>query len=134
MKNIIINVLEKLENSNYFDPAEYLYDAIKGIRHHLNDDDIELYLHDFLWGLNSPTISDFDGVVKESIDIIKNMQSFINKNKELPSNTREVEILINGSICKCMYYDEKSVIFPNGFFGTYYKMVIDNVIYWRNCV
>jgi hypothetical protein len=133
MKKIIINILEKLENANYLDPAEHLYDAVKSIKRYLDDDNLEIYLHDFLWGLESSTIGDFDGVVKECIEIIKNMQTFINKNKELPVETQEVEILVNGNICKCMYYNEKSNIFPNGFFGTYYKMMIDDVTHWRNC-
>ena len=61
------------------------------------------------------------------------MHSFIDVNKELPKKSQEVEIIVNGNICKCMYYHEKSDIFPNGFFGTYYKMVIDNVTHWKNC-
>ena len=89
MKNTIVTVLEKLENSNYFDPAEHLYDAIKGIKRHLNDDNIDLYVNDFLWGIESSTIGDFDGVVKECIALIKSMQALTNTKKTQEPGTIE---------------------------------------------
>lgn len=60
------------------------------------------------------------------------MDSFIDVNKDLPEKTQQVEILVNGNVCKCMFYNEKSNSFPNGFFGTFYKMFIADVTHWRN--
>jgi hypothetical protein len=69
--------------------------------------------------------------LKQEID---KMDSFIDINKELPKHTQEVEVIIKGNICKCMYYHEIIIgIFPNGWFGTYYRMLIENVTHWRNC-
>jgi hypothetical protein len=74
MKELIIEILKKLENSNYIDPAEHLYDAIKEIKRHLDDENLDYYIHDFLWGLESPTIGDFDGIVKECSNLIHNFR------------------------------------------------------------
>lgn len=76
IRNTIEEVLSLLENSDYIDPAEHLYDAIKVMKRHLreeNDDDIILYVGDFLWGLSSPTIIDTDGKVEKCIEKIKDL-------------------------------------------------------------
>ena len=70
MKELIVEILKKLEHSDYIDPAEHLYDAIKIIKRHLDDDNLEYYIHDFLWGLESSTVIDVDGVVKECSNLI----------------------------------------------------------------
>jgi len=63
----IEEVLSILNTSNYVDPAEHLYDGIKLMRRPLT----EARLHDFLWALESSTIIDIDGKVKECADIIR---------------------------------------------------------------
>jgi len=72
-KEIIQKVVRILESSNYFDPAEHLYDGLKVIRRNPNN------LHDFLWALESPTVFDFDGKVKQCADIIRPL---LNPNKD----------------------------------------------------
>jgi len=64
-KEIIQKVVRILESSNYFDPAEHLYDGLKVIRRNPNN------IHDFLWALESPTVIDFDGKVKQCADMIR---------------------------------------------------------------
>ena len=71
LKKCICEVLEKLDTSNYIDPAEHAYDAIKGIKRHLDDDNLEYYIHDFLWGLENSTVLDVDGDVKECCNLIR---------------------------------------------------------------
>lgn len=56
---------------------------------------------------------------------------FIDVKEQLPDKTQEVQVLINGKICECVYYSDNSDLFPYGFFGTYYRMVINNVTHWR---
>jgi hypothetical protein len=70
MRELIIEILEKLEHSDYIDPAEHLYDAIKVIKRHLDDDNLDYYINDFLWGLENDTVLDVDGVVKECSNLI----------------------------------------------------------------
>ena len=70
MRELIIEILKKLEHSDYIDPSEHLYDAIKGIKRHLDDDNLDYYIHDFLWGLENDTVLDVDGVVKECSNLI----------------------------------------------------------------
>ena len=72
MKELIIQILKKLENSDYVDLAEHLYDAIKVMKRHLDDDNLEYYIHDFLWVLESDTVLDVDGVVKECSELLHN--------------------------------------------------------------
>ena len=72
-KEIIQKVVRILESSNYFDPAEHLYDGLKVIRRNPNN------IHDFLWALESPTVIDFDGKVKQCADMIRPL---LKQNKE----------------------------------------------------
>jgi hypothetical protein len=72
MRELIFEILKKLEHSDYIDPAEHLYDAIKVIKRHLDDDNLDYYVNDFLWGLECPTVIDMDGVVKECSNLIHN--------------------------------------------------------------
>jgi hypothetical protein len=73
-KDVVIEVLKRLEKSNYVDPAEHLYDAIKNIKKHLDDENIEHHIRDFLWGLESMTVLDVDGVVKECSNLMRNFR------------------------------------------------------------
>jgi len=67
IKDIIKEVLEVLETSDYIDPAEHLYDGIKLIKREITSST----LHDFLWALESPTVIDVDGKVQQCIEIVK---------------------------------------------------------------
>ena len=60
-------VLSILRMSDYVDPAEHLYDGIKLMRRPVT----EGTLHDILWALESSTVIDIDGKVKECIDIVR---------------------------------------------------------------
>ena len=44
-KEIILGILKKLEESDYIDPAEHLYDGIKSIKRHLDDSDLDKYIY-----------------------------------------------------------------------------------------
>jgi hypothetical protein len=63
----IERVLEILNTSDYVDPAEHLYDGMKLMIRPIT----EGTLHDFLWALESSTIIDIDGKVKECADIVR---------------------------------------------------------------
>jgi hypothetical protein len=72
LKNLVTEMLRRLDVSNYVDSAEHLYDAIKVIKRKIRDNKLsESDLHDFLWGLKSNEVNDFDGIVKECIGKIK---------------------------------------------------------------
>ncbi len=73
-KDVVIEILKRLEKSNYVDPAEHLYDAIKNIKKHLDDENIKHHIRDFLWGLESMTVLDVDGVVKECSNLMRNFR------------------------------------------------------------
>jgi len=81
MRELIIEILKKLEKSNYVDSAEHLYDAIKEINRHINDDNLNYYIPDFLFGLESSTVLDCDGVVKECSNLIHKYIEYKNKDK-----------------------------------------------------
>jgi uncharacterized Zn finger protein len=68
-KQAVEKVLEILSTSDYFDPAEHLYDGIKGIKREIT----ESTLHDFLWALESPDVTDWEGKLKECIEMIKSL-------------------------------------------------------------
>ena len=53
MKEVILEVIERLDQIEYADTAEHLYDAVKMIKRHLDDDNLYDYIDDFLWGLES---------------------------------------------------------------------------------
>jgi len=92
LKEIIEYILEKLNKSNYIDPAEHLYDAIKGISRHLNDDNLNDYIHDFLWGLESDTVIDIDGIVKECSDLLRKFYVMKTTKNKQPSKVERSEI------------------------------------------
>lgn len=72
MKELIFEILEKLDNSDYIDPAEHLYDGIKVMKRHIRvGDDPSLYIHDFLWSMESDTVIDVDGVIVECIILLR---------------------------------------------------------------
>jgi len=73
MEETIINILNILKDSEYCDSAEHLYDAIKNINYHLdNDDNLNKYVNDFLLALKSSTIICFDDNIKKCINLIEN--------------------------------------------------------------
>lgn len=63
----IKEVIDILQSANYVDTAEHLYDGLKQIKREITD----ITLHDFLWALESSTVLDIDGKIKECIDKIK---------------------------------------------------------------
>ena len=71
MKDIILKSLEKLSEINYIDTAEHLYDSIKQIKRHLDDDNLDYYIDDFLWGLESSTVIDIDGEIEKISKFIR---------------------------------------------------------------
>lgn len=71
IKQTITNVLNILNESNYIDSAEHIHDGIKVIKRHLNDEDLIIYIHDFIWALESSANIDFDGSLNECIKMLK---------------------------------------------------------------
>jgi hypothetical protein len=63
----IEEILNILESSDYIDPAEHLYDGIKLISREISSST----LHDFMWALESSTVIDIDGKVKQCIKLMK---------------------------------------------------------------
>lgn len=72
-RQTIIDVLNILENkqSRYSDPAEHIYDGMKIIKRHLNEDDLILYVDDFIWALSSEVNGDFDGTLSKCIEMLR---------------------------------------------------------------
>jgi hypothetical protein len=66
-EEIIKEVITLLDTSNYVDPAEHLYDGLKQIKREIT----YATLHDFLWALESSTVTDVDGRVTECANKIK---------------------------------------------------------------
>lgn len=76
----IKEVIEILQSSNYVDTAEHLYDSLKQIRREITDGT----LNDLLLALESSTVLDLDGKIKECINKIKPLIMSIEKyNKKL---------------------------------------------------
>jgi len=65
----IIEIISEIENSDYIDPAEHIYDGIKRISRHLNDTEENLmtYVNDFHQALSSSVNIDVDGTIKNCI-------------------------------------------------------------------
>lgn len=59
MKEVILEVIQRLDQIEYADTAQHLYDAVKMIKRHLDDDNLDDYIDDFLWGMESSTVIDF---------------------------------------------------------------------------
>lgn len=75
MKEVILEAIKRLDEIEYVDMAEHLYDAIKTIKRHLDDDKLDYYIDDFLWGLESNTVLDISG------SEIKNLCNWIRENR-----------------------------------------------------
>ena len=75
VKQDVIEVLNILENKHheYLDPAEHIYDAIKIIKGHLDDDDLIRYVDDFILGLSSEANEDFEGKLNKCIKILQSL-------------------------------------------------------------
>lgn len=71
MKEVILEVLKQLDKIEYVDTAEHLYDAVKHIKRHLDDDNLEHYIDDFLWGLESSTVIDIHGEIEKLCKFIR---------------------------------------------------------------
>lgn len=65
-------ILEILNNTDYIDPCEHLYDSIKVIKKHIRVNTITLgSLHDFRWGLNHSSVLYFsEDSIEKCIKII----------------------------------------------------------------
>mgnify|MGYP007124219584 CR=1 FL=1 len=66
----VLNILEEKQDS-YIDPAEHIYDACKTIKRHLDDEDLIMYVGDFIWGLSSDTNGDFDGTLFKCVEMLR---------------------------------------------------------------
>lgn len=92
-------VIEILQSANYVDTAEHLYDGLKQIRREITDDT----LHDFLWALESPTVLDVDGKIKECI----------NKIKPLIVNNEMIPVKYNNKVVGYTEDEGKTIVFDN---------------------
>jgi|LSQX01.1.fsa_nt_gb hypothetical protein len=72
-RETVIEVLEILEENqnSYIDPAEHIYDAEKMIKRHLDDEDLIMYVGDFIWGLSSDANGDFDGTLSKCVEMLR---------------------------------------------------------------
>jgi hypothetical protein len=66
----VLNILEEKQDS-YIDPAEHIYDAVKVIKRHLDDEDLIMYVGDFIWGLSSDANGDFDGTLDKCVKMLQ---------------------------------------------------------------
>lgn len=66
----VLNILEEKQDS-YIDPAEHIYDACKIIKRHLDDEDLIMYVGDFIWGLSSDVNGDFDGTLSKCVEMLR---------------------------------------------------------------
>jgi hypothetical protein len=66
----VLNILEENQDS-YIDPAEHIYNAEKMIKRHLDDDDLIMYVGDFIWGLSSGANGDFDGTLAKCVEMLR---------------------------------------------------------------
>lgn len=74
-EEIVRDVIQILETSDYIDLAEHLHDGLKLIGREIT----YKTLHDFLRALESSTVIDVDGKVEECINKIKPL---LNQNKD----------------------------------------------------
>lgn len=77
----VLKILEENQNS-YIDPSEHIYDAKKRIKRHLDDEDLIMYVGDFIWGLNSSVNGDFDGTLAKCVEML----NALDDTKEAPQN------------------------------------------------
>lgn len=68
-------MLKIIDNSNYCDFAENIYDARKCLNSRMDKkEDLKAALHDFLWELRQETtILDIDGDLKKAIELLENL-------------------------------------------------------------
>lgn len=66
----VLNILDKKQDS-YIDSAEHVYDACKTIKRHLDDDDLIMYIGDFILGLSSYTNLDIDGTLSKCVEMLR---------------------------------------------------------------
>ena len=66
----VLNILEEKQDS-YIDPAEHIYDTCKTIKRHLDDEDLIMYVGDFIWGLSSEANGDFDGILSKCVEMLR---------------------------------------------------------------
>lgn len=72
MKELLIKILGILENADYLDPAEHMYDAIKNIKSDIrNKKEADYNIHDFLSSMRSASVHDLDGNIKYCHDLLK---------------------------------------------------------------
>lgn len=73
VRETVVKVLEILEENqnSYIDPAEHIYDAEKTIKRHLDDEDLIMYVGDFIWGLSSSANGDFDGTLAKCVEMLR---------------------------------------------------------------
>lgn len=70
---LVSNVLEILHHNQdeYVDSAEHVHDGIRNITSHLEDDNIELYIPDFIKALESSANCDISLILKNCANILK---------------------------------------------------------------
>ncbi len=68
----VLNILEEKQDS-YIDPAEHIHDAMKVIKQHLDDENLIMYVGDFIWGLSSSTNGDFDGTLDKCVKMLQTL-------------------------------------------------------------
>lgn len=78
MKEVILEAIKRLDEIEYVDTAEHLYDALKTIKRHLDDDNLDYYIDDFLWGLESSTVLFMSYSEREKV---KNLCDWIRENR-----------------------------------------------------
>lgn len=74
-KQVVVNVLNILneKDNSYIDPAEHIYDGIKVIKRHLDDENLIEYVDDFILALESTVNGDFDGSLSKCSKMLKTL-------------------------------------------------------------
>jgi hypothetical protein len=70
-KNLVMDYDEVNLNSIKENLYDKFYDSIKQIKRHLDDDNLDYYIDDFLWGLESSTVIDIDGEIEKISKFIR---------------------------------------------------------------
>ena len=85
-EKIIKEVITLLDISNYTDTAEHLYDGLKQIKREIT----YATVHDFLWALESSTVTDVDGRVTECANKIKRLLADMTIDEAYKSYNKEI--------------------------------------------
>ena len=85
-EEIIKEVITILDTSNYIDTAEHLYDGLKQIKREIT----YATVHDFLWALESSTVTDVDGRVTECANKIKRLLADMTIDEAYKSYNKEI--------------------------------------------